>query len=215
MLLDLIATIEGSRDVLFSSSASMNPRNPILKTLEPIKGRRGKNKTELIIDSLEKGDWLCSAIWGECGETWLDGEAFMFSGYGTPVLPAEYLCRSAQNAATATRSGTKVKQALSEGMTPDAVLIYDGPTNAEEMWNDPQCRFIDSRSAVVNRARIMRTRLRIPTGWQAKVELTLDSTIMDIEELKNILIDAGRRVGVGDYRPKFGRFFLRDLEIVN
>jgi hypothetical protein len=215
MLQDLLATIEGSRELLLNSSAGMNPRNPILKTIEPIKGRRGKNKTELIVDSLEKADWLSSGIWNQSGKTWLEGENFMFSGYDQPVLPAEYLCRAAQNAATATKSGTKVKQALSEGHTPDAKIIYDGPTDAEEMWMDDQCRFIDSRSVVIQRARIMRTRLRIPTGWMAQVELTLDTTIMDIEQLKNILIDAGRRVGVGDFRPKFGRFFLRDLEILN
>ena len=214
MLIDLIAHLEGSRDILFSSSAAMNPRNPILKTIEPIKGRRGKNKTEQVVDSLERADWLSSGIWGQLGTTKLAGEELLFDGYAQPCLPAEYICRAAQQAGTATRSGTKVRQALSEGMTADTPLQYDGPKDAAEMWADPHCRFIDSRSVVVQRNRIMRTRLRIPCGWTAQVNLTLDDSIMDLEELKNILIDAGRRVGTGDYRPKFGRFFLRDLEII-
>lgn len=211
MLKDLTVRIKGTRDMLLHSSAGMNPRNPILQAIKPLQGRRGKSKTEIVVESIEKADWLGSGIWNEEGKSWLEGEEFKFEGYKDPVLPCEYLCRATQVAATSTRSGTKVKQALSEGLSGDATLVYEGPTNAEEMWNDYQCRFIDCRSVVVNRARIMRNRLRIPAGWEATLDLTLDTSILDIEELKTYITDAGRRVGVGDYRPKFGRFQLLDI----
>lgn len=212
MLIDFNVTITGTRDLLLHSSAGMNPRNPILQTTKPIRGRRGKNKTERVVESIEKADWLASGIWQTEGKVWLEGEDFCFEDFEQPVLPAEYLCRAAQVAATATKSGTKVKQALSEGLSGDAVILYDGPTKAENMWLDH--RFVDCRSVVVQRNRIMRNRVRIPAGWQATLDLTLDSTILDLDEMSNILSDAGHRVGVGDYRPKFGRFRVTNLELV-
>ena len=212
MITDLIAYVQGTRDMLMHTSAAMNPRNPILATMAPIKGRRGKSKTETVVESMEKADWLSSGIWGDLGETWLEEEEFKWQGYGTPVLPAEYVCRACQKAGTATKSGTKVKQALSEGLISESPIDYDGPTDALEMWSDPQCRYIDSRSVVVQRNRIMRTRVRIPSGWKAQVHLTLDTSILSISEFKDILVDSGRREGVGDYRPKFGRFSVLSLE---
>lgn len=209
MLIDFNVTITGTRDLLLHSSTGMNPRNPILATIKPIQGRRGKNKTESVIESIEKADWLSSGIWENSGKSWLEGENFVFDGYSQPVLPAEYLCRAAQVAATATKSGTKVKQALSEGLDGDAPIKYNGPTDANEMWLDH--RFVDCRSVVVQRNRIMRNRLRIPAGWEATLNLTIDSTIIDLNEISNILDDAGHRVGVGDYRPKFGRFRVTNL----
>ena len=133
-------------------------------------------------------------------------------GYGTPVLPAEYVVCSCQRAGTAFKSGTKVKQALTEGLVSESPIDYDGPKDAVEMWEDRHCRFIDSRSVVVQRSRIMRTRLRIPTGWKAKVFLSLDTSIMGLSEFEEILVTAGRRQGVGDFRPKFGKFSVLSLE---
>lgn len=213
MLKDFQVTIKGTRDLLIHSSSAMNPRNPINKVMASVRQLRGKSaKTETVIESVEKADWLGSGIWNKEGKVWLEEHKFCFEDYSDPALPAEYLCRSAQNAATATRSGTKVKQALSEGLAGDALIQYDGPKTAQEMWVDYQGRFVDCRSVVINRARIMRNRVRIPAGWEATFELTLDNSILDLTEIESILKDAGHRIGVGDYRPKFGRFQVISLQ---
>jgi hypothetical protein len=68
---------------------------------------------------------------------------------------------------------------------------------------------IDSRPAVVNRARIMRHRARLE-NWSIHFQLGLEDEIISEEQLHELVADAGRRAGFGDYRPPkggpFGRF---------
>jgi hypothetical protein len=71
----------------------------------------------------------------------------------------------------------------------------------------------DIRPVVIQRA-------RVPKGRAKFVEWELEFTIKNIDErisgaiLKQILEEAGRYFGVGDYRPKFGRFEVINFEKV-
>lgn len=68
---------------------------------------------------------------------------------------------------------------------------------------------VDSRPVVVQRARIMRHRARMEK-WEFTVDLEIDESILPVESVHDILADAGRRAGLGDFRPQkggpFGRF---------
>ena len=68
---------------------------------------------------------------------------------------------------------------------------------------------IDSRPVVIQRARIMRHRARLEK-WKVTVILEIDETIIPTENVHDILVDAGKRAGMGDFRPQkggpFGRF---------
>lgn len=68
---------------------------------------------------------------------------------------------------------------------------------------------IDSRPVVIQRARIMRHRARLEE-WSVKLQLQIDEDILPTDHVHQILNDAGRRAGLGDYRPQkggpFGRF---------
>lgn len=68
---------------------------------------------------------------------------------------------------------------------------------------------VDSRPVVIQRARIMRHRARLES-WTLKTTLQIDETIIPTENVHDILSDAGKRAGLGDYRPQrggpFGRF---------
>jgi hypothetical protein len=72
---------------------------------------------------------------------------------------------------------------------------------------------IDSRPCVVQRARIMRHRARLET-WSLKFSIEIDEEILELANVHQILSDAGRRAGLGDYRPQkggpFGRFIVTE-----
>lgn len=52
------------------------------------------------------------------------------------------------------------------------------------------------------------------TGWQANFSLTLaDCDIIPVERLKEMLEYAGYRIGIGDWRPKFGRFYVSKFSV--
>jgi hypothetical protein len=74
--------------------------------------------------------------------------------------------------------------------------------------------YLDIRPVVVNRARVTRIRPAFKPGWK----LSFVTNILDDELPANMVHDilalAGKAVGIGDYRPKFGRFMVTHFEVV-
>jgi len=64
---------------------------------------------------------------------------------------------------------------------------------------------IDSRFARIQRNGIIKHRPRWNT-WELEFTLTFDPDRMSKETLLEIVSEAGKVKGIGDYRPKFGRF---------
>lgn len=75
---------------------------------------------------------------------------------------------------------------------------------------------IDSRPVVIQRARIMRHRARLEE-WEISLSLEIDETILPVDSVHQILTDAGRRAGLGDFRPQkggpFGRFQITSWKV--
>ena len=71
------------------------------------------------------------------------------------------------------------------------------------LWKKPA--FQDQRMVVVGRARVTRTR-PIFHEWGLELTVSYDPEIVDREHVIEAMQTAGRFVGLGDYRPKFGRF---------
>jgi len=76
---------------------------------------------------------------------------------------------------------------------------------------------IDSRPVVnpVTKGRIIRHRPRLD-HWTLKFEIEYDPTLMTAVQLRQVVDDAGSRVGLGDFRPErkgpFGRFQVTHWE---
>lgn len=86
---------------------------------------------------------------------------------------------------------------IKAGITVEPELI---PMN-KESWDE-----IDARPVVIQRARVMGWRPRF-NEWELSFKiLILDDENIPVSTLKEILDRAGQRKGVGDYRPRFGRF---------
>ena len=62
----------------------------------------------------------------------------------------------------------------------------------------------------VSTSKVMRTRPMF-NNWSAKTEIEFYNDQLNFAELQDIIKDAGRLVGVGDWRPKNGRFTLPQL----
>ena len=58
----------------------------------------------------------------------------------------------------------------------------------------------------VEKRRVLRTRPRVPSGWETTHYFELLDDVIDPRDLAPIFERAGRLVGVGDWRPKFGRY---------
>jgi len=74
---------------------------------------------------------------------------------------------------------------------------------------------IDIRPVVVQRSRILRARPRFDEWGLEFTIINLDPTILKKDVLKQILIDAGKFYGIGDYRPEFGLFKVVRFEDID
>lgn len=74
--------------------------------------------------------------------------------------------------------------------------------------------YIDTRRVTVQRNGINRSRPAMRVGWKADFELAilLPEYINEVL-LRSVLNDAGRLVGIGDFRPTFGRFSVTGFAI--
>ena len=67
----------------------------------------------------------------------------------------------------------------------------------------------DSRTVVIKatKGRVVRIRPRF-NDWSLDFTIVVNSNDLPIEVVKGALDDAGREGGIGDYRPRFGRFIV-------
>ena len=75
---------------------------------------------------------------------------------------------------------------------------------------------IDSRPVVIQRARVMKHRTRIEK-WNLVFSFEIEEDIIPVEDVHEMVVDAGRRSGIGDYRPSkggpFGRFQVIEWKV--
>lgn len=71
---------------------------------------------------------------------------------------------------------------------------------------------IDTRPVVIQRARVLKWRPKF-NQWKLAFTITiLDDTNISPANVKEILEKAGATKGIGDYRPRFGRFFVSSFK---
>lgn len=78
-----------------------------------------------------------------------------------------------------------------------------------------QWDYLDQRRVVVQRSGITRIRPAFLAGWRASFELqVLTPEYISPADLLDVLTNAGRLVGIGDFRPTYGRFQIVQFEVL-
>lgn len=73
--------------------------------------------------------------------------------------------------------------------------------------------YLDMRPVVVNRARVVRIRPTFKSGWELAFGIEVIDDQISPELVQDVLTLAGKTVGIGDFRPKFGRFSVIRFEV--
>jgi hypothetical protein len=74
--------------------------------------------------------------------------------------------------------------------------------------------YLDMRPVVVQRNRVVRIRPTFKVGWKLDFEIQVIVDQIPHDIVNEVLTLAGRTVGIGDYRPRFGRFIVTRFEVV-
>ena len=96
-------------------------------------------------------------------------------------------------------------------VTPDQIPFGVAVPDALDADADKPL-YLDMRPVVVNRARVVRIRPTFKAGWELAFSIECIDDQIASELLLDVLTYAGRCVGIGDYRPKFGRFQVVSFE---
>lgn len=128
---------------------------------------------------------------------------------GNICVPGEYLRQAIISAAkfkqdprSPRKSAMDLFKAAVISLTPLASLRTSKPD------------FLDKRRVMVQRNGITRTRPAMNTGWTTTIQLMVNlPEYVSPPLLQQVLADAGRLIGIGDFRPTYGRFTVSRWEI--
>jgi hypothetical protein len=134
---------------------------------------------------------------------------------GLICLPSEYLRMAVVNAAkyrqdprSPRKSAMDLYKAAIIGLEPLCVLRNAAGKTTDEWDYEHRCR------VQVQRAGITRCRPAFKSGWTVQVPLLVNlPEYVGKQDLNEVIGAAGRLIGVGDFRPTYGRFIVTDYKI--
>lgn len=164
------------------------------RELKKISGKTKKTDEDLM--KMREIEFL-GGLYVEEGEEKDDG--------GPPVWPAENIHAMLIAAAKMSKRGRKVEQGVmfSAHAFP---LIYKGPKTKIELWKNQE-KFLFVKKVKVMGRGIMRAR-PIFREWDLKFQLNFLTDVLDATDIRDLVVIAGKLVGLSDYRPRYGMFDL-------
>lgn len=175
----------GTRALLMHNERLANPLDPVAKELSAVSGKR--NKTE--------EDFRLMA------EIEFRGGLYYDDTIG-PYLSASMVEKCMIDSAKREKLGTTFKAAIV--CAADRMkLNYKGPRTPKDLWAK---KFYDQRMVKVQTSKTLRTRPCFPEGWSIDVSLVYDPDLLDRDQIMRVAERAGFMIGIGDFRPRFGRF---------
>ncbi|AOY96846.1 hypothetical protein BKK79_36135 [Cupriavidus sp. USMAA2-4] len=180
--------IVGTSPLMMHSDRLANPLLPETKAHKALTAKRKKTDEDHV--AIARSEFLAGLYWSERDGVFVPGQNFDATFLAGAKL---------QKLGTHWKRGAVV-------LTDKAKLLYDGPSEPEAIWCDP--RFVDCRGVKVGTAKVMRYRPFF-IEWACELELAFNPDVLNEEEVRKAIADAGALIGVCEYRPRFGRFSVR------
>lgn len=130
---------------------------------------------------------------------------------GTIAVPGEYLRMAIIGAAKFRQDPRSPRKSAQDLFKAAVVAITPLATTKAKTWD-----YEDRRRVVIQRAGITRTRPAMKSGWTITVQLLVNlPEYVSPQLLNEVIQQAGKLIGIGDFRPTFGRFQVVQFKLVN
>jgi hypothetical protein len=189
---DITFKLTSASPLLMHNAQLADPLNKWTKEIKRVSGKR--KKVDADHEEMARLEFLGGLYMMKSGKTLV------------PCLPSAMIEAALVGAARTQKRGKQAQSGIY--VMSDTPLIYDGPKDADELYAKDEFRL--RCAARVGQARIMRTR-PIFRAWKAEVVVSYHDSDVDHDVLRDLVQIAGEVIGVGDWRPKFGRFNLSKL----
>jgi hypothetical protein len=140
-----------------------------------------------------------------------DTESYMYrTETGEIALPSEYLRMSLINAARFKQDPRSPRKSAMDLVKAGLCCLNELCTTGKRKED-----FIDKRRVCVQRNGITRARPALFAGWRIRCEMcVLLPEYMSPQFVQDLAVAAGKLIGVGDFRPTYGRFCVMGFRVV-
>ncbi len=194
--MDASVTIQGTTQMFMHSIQMLNPMNPIKRMLDAKLKELNKAKgNEALILEVQRLEWF--------------GGLYYDEKLG-PYIPAINVESCIRDGAKSTKNGKDVTRHLV--ILDDRIpLQYKGPRGVDELWEAGT--FFDVRGAKVGKgSKVNRCRPLFPADWSLTFTVRFSEQKFNNEQVIGFIKIAGAEVGLGDYRPRFGKFEMLEFK---
>lgn len=123
---------------------------------------------------------------------------------GHICLPGEYVRQSMIHAAKFKQDPRSPRKSAMDLCKAGLVNLTEIADLGVKDWD-----YLDKRRVTIQRSGITRVRPAMLKGWKASMQFqVLTPEYIDTQFFHDVLTQAGRLVGVGDFRPTYGRFMV-------
>lgn len=138
-----------------------------------------------------------------------DVESYVYrTDNGELAIPGEYLRGAIIHAAKFRQDPRSPRKSAMDLFKAAIVVTTPLASLGTSDWD-----YLDKRRVMIQRQGINRVRPAMRAGWKAEFHLTvLLPEYVDPNALRETIEAAGRLIGVGDFRPTFGRFGIINFE---
>lgn len=163
--------------------------------------------------------WNCEAVAeksaakkGSAAKKSDDIESYVYrNDKGELCLPGEYLRMSIIAAAKFRQDPRSPRKSMADLAKAAIISLTPLASLGAKAWD-----YEDKRRVCIQRNAITRTRPAMKAGWIAKIQLQCNlPEYVSPALLNEVIQQAGKLIGVGDFRPTYGRFQVVGFEILD
>lgn len=161
--------------------------------------------------------WNCESIEekakakkGSAAKKTDDLESYVYrNDSGELCIPGEYLRMAIINAAKYKQDPRSPRKSAMDLYKAGIVCLNILSSLGTKNWD-----YEDKRRVVVQRAGINRVRPAMKAGWEVQFDIMINTPeYISPMDLNESIQTAGRLIGLGDFRPTYGRFTITQYEV--
>lgn len=162
--------------------------------------------------------WNCEAVEakakaakGSAAKKTDDIETYVYrTDDGELAIPGEQLRMAIINAAKFRQDPRSPRKSAMDLYKAGMIVLTPLAPVGQKNWDyEHKCR------VVIQRNGITRTRPALKSGWSVEFDIQINlSEYISPQDLNDVVYNAGRLLGIGDFRPTYGRFQVTSFRIV-
>jgi hypothetical protein len=196
---ELVFTLKGLTPLLLHNGTQLSdPLSRISKELKIFSAK--KSKVDDDHRAMRDLEWIGALYTDEPIEFERTGQEIKVNGKSRLILPGDNVHRMLFDAGKHSKMGQRIK----DGVLVLSDVPLEGGETVSKMFVKPD-EYMFRRRVKLGAQAVMRTRC-ILRKWSATIPVHYQTERIDAEKLIEIMETAGRFVGLGDWRPRYGTF---------